>query len=262
MIDECFVELREMKIGLLGVGKMGSAIASGLKAKHKDLVLFGFDPAGQSPLTKPAASGQALEDASDVVILCVKPQEAERSLAGFRGDKYYISIMAGVGTERLQELLGGQAKVARAMPNLNAAVFQSATGLFCADEALRAIALEIFSSIGRVEITEKESLLHVVTGLSGSGPAYVFEFLDALAQGGVEGGLPYNRALALAVQTVLGSAEYVLKEDKHPLDLRSRVTSPGGTTIAGLAALEKNGFRYAVMSAVAAASDRSKELGS
>lgn len=249
-----------MKIGLLGTGKMGSAIASGLKAKYKDQAVFGFDPAGQSPLTQAAASGQALEEACDVVILCVKPQEAERSLAGFRGNKYYISIMAGIPVERLVSILGGSARVARAMPNLNAAVHQSATGLYCKDEGLRAIAAQIFSSIGRVEILEKESLMHAVTGLSGSGPAYVFEFLDALAQGGVDRGLPYDRALALAVQTVLGSAEYVLKEGKHPLDLRSKVTSPGGTTIAGLAALEKHGFRYAIMSAVAAASDRSEEL--
>jgi pyrroline-5-carboxylate reductase len=255
------VELRGTKIGLLGLGKMGTAIASGLKDKHKDLVLRGFDPLQKSALTAEESSGADLEQACDVILLCVKPQEAQSALQGFKGNKYYISIMAGVGTDRLQQILGGQAKVARAMPNLNAAVRQSATGLFCADESLRAIAVEIFSAIGRVEIVEKESLMHAVTGLSGSGPAFVFEFLDALAQGGVDRGLPYDRALALAVQTVLGSAQYVQTEGKHPLELRSKVTSPGGTTIAGLGALEKNGFRYAVMNAVAAASDRSKELG-
>lgn len=255
------MDIRTTVIGLLGLGKMGTAIASGLKEKYRDIELRGFDPFSRSAFVTADDSALALESACDVILICVKPQEAEKSLAGLRGNKYYISIMAGVGTERLQKLLGGSAKIARAMPNLNAAVHRSATGLFCPDESLLAAASEIFSAIGRVEVVDKETLLHAVTGLSGSGPAYVFEFLDALAQGGVNGGLPYDRALALAVQTVLGSAEYVQKEAKHPLELRSKVTSPGGTTIAGLAALERNGFRYAVMNAVAEASERSKELG-
>lgn len=253
------MDIQSLKIGLLGTGKMGSAIAAGLKSKH-NVTLYSYDPYAKSELTVPAASALDLEDRCDVILICVKPQDAEKSLAGFKGNKYYISIMAGVSTGRLGTLLGPSAVTARAMPNLNAAVQRSATGLFCADEKLRSIAAAIFVAAGQVEFVEKEDLLHAVTGLSGSGPAYVFEFLDALAQGGVDRGLPYARALSLAIETVAGSAEYLRKANLHPLELRSNVTSPGGTTIAGLGALEENGFRSAVMQAVIAAAKRSTEL--
>ncbi|MCE9600401.1 MAG: pyrroline-5-carboxylate reductase [Spirochaetia bacterium] len=253
--------LSETKIGFLGLGKMGSAIASGLKARYPAMSMLGYDPFTQSADVSAVANASELESRSDLILLCVKPQEMKAALAGLKGSKQYVSIAAGLGTETIRGLLGNHsARIARVMPNLNAAVHMSATGVFCVDSDLAHLTKAIFESVGLVEFVDKEELLHAVTGLSGSGPAFVFEFLDALAQGGVLAGLPYDRALRLATQTLLGSATLVADKGQHPLELRSAVTSPGGTTIAGLNALEKNGFRAAVMSAVESASKRSKEL--
>lgn len=253
--------LNDLKIGFLGIGKMGGAIASGLKAKFPGMSLYGFDPFAQSPVVTSVASAVELESKSDLILLCVKPQEMKTALAGFSGSKQYISIAAGLSTETLRGFFENKdVRIARVMPNLNAAVHMSATGGYCTDPELNRLTQAVFESVGTIEFVDKEELLHAVTGLSGSGPAFVFEFLDALAQGGVLAGLPYDRAMRLATQTLLGSARLVAEKNQHPLELRSAVTSPGGTTIAGLNALEKLGFRAAVMSAVESATRRSKEL--
>jgi pyrroline-5-carboxylate reductase len=243
------------------MGKMGSAIARGLKNKHPNLNLTGYDPLIRSDLVNAADSPESLESACDIVLLCVKPQEMKSALASFKGNKQYISIAAGLSTSSIQEMLGGARHIARAMPNLNASIQMAATGIYSHDSELGLLARAIFECVGAVEMVEKEELLHVVTGLSGSGPAFVFEFIDALAQGAVQAGLPYERALRLAAETLIGSASLVVLEKKHPLELRSQVASPGGTTIAGLAALEELGFRSAVMRAVVRAKERSEELG-
>jgi pyrroline-5-carboxylate reductase len=174
-----------------------------------------------------------------------------------------ISIAAGVPTAKLEAALPGNARVIRVMPNTPALVGESASGFALGKSATRAdgeLALRLFSAVG-VAFQLKESLLDAVTGLSGSGPAYVYQFIEALSDGGVAAGLPRDVATKLAAQTVLGAAKMVLETGQHPGALKDMVTSPGGTTIEGLHELEKGKLRGTVMSAVRAATEKSKKLG-
>jgi pyrroline-5-carboxylate reductase len=203
----------------------------------------------------------------EVVILAVKPQvsmAAVQSLAAeVSSGKLFVSIMAGITTSVLENTLPQGARVVRVMPNTPALVLQAAAaispGASASDEDV-SLALEIFNLLGTA-CTVNEKLLDAVTGLSGSGPAYVFTFVEALSDAGVKNGLPRDIATRLAAQTVFGSAKMILDTGEHPALLREKVTSPGGTTIAGLHVLEKEGFRGTVMTAVDAATNRSIELG-
>lgn len=257
-----------LKVGFLGLGRMGAALARGcLDAAVADAV-YGYDPAAPAagdaglPGLIRANSALELEAAVDVVILCVKPQDMASVVAGLAGSKRYISIAAGLGTARLRSAFkGGQStQIARVMPNISATIGQSVSGYFCEDEDLAALTERIFGAVGVAIRVKQESLLHAVTGLSGSGPAYVFEFIHALAEGGVAAGLPYEAALKLATATAAGAAALITATGEHPAVLRNHVASPGGTTIAGLAALERAGFHGQVMAAVEAATRRSREL--
>jgi pyrroline-5-carboxylate reductase len=176
----------------------------------------------------------------------------------------WVSIAAGVSLAKLAAELPAGARLVRAMPNTPALVRAAATA-FVANSAAgaedRAVAQALFESVGLAWEAPDEALLDAVTGLSGSGPAYVFVFLEALADAGVRAGLPRDAAHRLACQTVYGSAKLALESGLHPGQLKDRVTSPGGTTIAGLARLEAGGFRAAVQAAVEAATRRSRELG-
>lgn len=205
---------------------------------------------------------------ADEVVLAVKPQVLPAVLSEIRGslraNTLVISIAAGVPILRLQTALGGHAKLVRAMPNTPALVGEGATALTCgagvtADE-LEA-ARQLFAATGSV-VSVPEHLMDAVTGLSGSGPAYAFVAIEALSDAGVRAGLPRDVATTLAAQTLLGAAKLLLETGEHPGKLKDMVTSPGGTTIAGVAALEREGFRNALHAAVAAATARSKELGS
>lgn len=213
------------------------------------------------------ADNTAVADGCATLILAVKPQVAAGVCAGLRGtigsDTLLISIMAGVTCARLEEWLGGSVRVVRAMPNTPALVLAGATAIAAGSGATPGdmeTAAMLFSLIGSCCQLE-EKLLDAVTGLSGSGPAYVLTFIEALADGGVKNGLPRDAALSLARQTLLGTAKLLAESGEHPGSLRDKVTSPGGTTIAGLHALEKGSFRATVMNAVEAATLRSKELG-
>lgn len=205
--------------------------------------------------------------AADIVILSVKPQVMDRVLdeIGRTADraKLVISIAAGVTLDRIEQGLPLGPRVIRVMPNTPALVLAGAAGLSRganATAADMAVSREIFGSVGRaVEVDEK--LMDAVTGLSGSGPAYVFTMIEALADGGVKAGIPRPLALELAAQTVFGSAKMVLETREHPARLRDMVTSPGGTTIAGMHELEKGKLRATLISAVEAATKRSRELG-
>lgn len=205
--------------------------------------------------------------AADTVLLAVKPQVVEQALEPLRDvlteRQTLISIAAGVSTARLEACFPAPVPVVRVMPNTPALVGAAATALCTgknADESHRAKARRIFEAVGlTVDVDEK--LLDAVTGLSGSGPAYVFLFIEALADGGVRAGLGRDMALKLAAQTVLGSAQMVLETGEHPGVLKDRVASPGGTTIAGLHALENGAFRGVVIDAVLAATERALELG-
>lgn len=210
-----------------------------------------------------ASNAEVCARGSDVLILAVKPHIIPAVCEEIpAGDSLIISVAAGVTLETLEGLLPGR-RVVRVMPNTPCLVGEAATGFalgsLCKDED-RAIVELIFGSCG-VATEVKEVLLNGVTGVSGSGPAYVFEFIEALADGGVRCGLPRQVATTLAAQTVKGAAEMVLKTGTHPGELKDRVCSPGGTTIAAVDALEAGGLRSTVIQAVKASTRRSMQLG-
>ncbi len=265
-----------LKLGLIGCGKMGGALLRGVCAARDgaDLQLSLCDavPAAVTSLREDlpiqASGGTPAQVAadSDLVLLAVKPQDMRslcETLAQVKGSRLYLSIAAGVPIAALESWLGGAQRVIRAMPNTPALVGAGAAAFArgaLATDADADLARAVLGGVGIVdEVPEK--LLDAVTGLSGSGPAYVYTVIEALADGGVLKGLPRATALRLAAQTVLGAAKMVLDTGKHPAALRDEVTSPGGTTIAGLAQLEKNGLRHALLQAVNAATERSIELG-
>lgn len=208
---------------------------------------------------------QAVREA-EVVLLAVKPQVIEAALAPLRevltAGQTLISIAAGVSTAQLEAALAAAVPVVRVMPNTPCLVGEAASALCLgqhAGEQHRAQAHRIFDAVG-VAVDIEEKLIDAVTGLSGSGPAYVYIFIEALADGGVRAGLPRAVAQQLAAQTVLGAARMVLETGQHPGVLKDMVASPGGTTIAGVGALEAHGFRAAAMDAVRAAADRAREM--
>lgn len=200
-----------------------------------------------------------------MLILCVKPGDVPEALreAGDLTGKLLISIAAGVPLRRLREWAPGAPRLIRVMPNTPALIGKGAAAYAAAEGATTedmAVTERIFGAVG-VVVSVKEELLDAVTGLSGSGPAFVYTVIEALADGGVLMGLPRDVALRLAAQTVLGAAAMVLETGMHPAQLRDQVTSPGGTTIAGIEVLEAAGMRAAIIGAVRAATERSSELG-
>jgi pyrroline-5-carboxylate reductase len=203
---------------------------------------------------------------SDLVFLAVKPQVMESALLELGpvlAGKLVVSIAAGVTIDWIGARVPTPRAIVRAMPNQPALVREGMTALAyqgtVSDGDLRAVRT-VFEAVGRVVIVE-ERLMDAVTGLSGSGPAYVFVAIEALADGGVKMGLPRATAQLLAAQTVLGAARLVLEQGEHPARLKDQVASPGGTTIAGLHRLEAGGFRNCLIAAVEAATTRSQELG-
>lgn len=204
---------------------------------------------------------------ADFLFLAVKPQqlpEVGSEVAPLlKPQQTVISIAAGVPLAKLGVMLSDHRRLVRIMPNTPALVGCGAAGLAVGegvDEADVAAIQALMNSVGLCERIP-ESLMDAVTGLSGSGPAYVFQFIEALSDGGVMAGLPRDKATKLAAQTVLGAAKMVLETGQHPGELKDAVASPAGTTIYGLAALEENAFRSAVIEAVSASANRSKELG-
>ena len=214
-----------------------------------------------------AASNLELAKSATVLILATKPDQAAGALAEisdvFTKNHLLISIAAGVTLMKLEAALPAGARVIRVMPNTPALVGAGASAFALGKSATAAdgeLAKKLLSAVG-IAIQVKESLLDAVTGLSGSGPAYVYQFIEALSDGGVAAGLPRDIATQLAAQTVLGGAKMVLETGQHPAALKDQVTSPGGTTIEGLHELEKGKLRATVMSAVRAATEKSKKLG-
>ena len=264
-----------MKYGFIGCGKMASALLqgalqSGLFAAG-DVTLSDAIPAASEALSRQTgaravATNAEVAAAADLLVLCVKPQDAlaaVREIGGALAGKLLISIVAGLPLATLQSAAPPGARLVRVMPNTPALIHRGATAYALGASATEedAAAVErFFRAVGTVARV-KEPLLDVVTGLSGSGPAFAYLVVEALADGGVLMGLPRDLALQLAAQTVAGSAEMVLKTGQHPAALRDQVTSPGGTTIAGIEALEKNGARAALIAAVRAATERARELG-
>jgi len=264
-----------MKFGFLGSGKMASALVKGSVQSGainrdqiyvSDAVSAVAESLARDAGVRALSGNRALCDASDIVVLCVKPSDALdalRDLGAALSGKLVISIVAGLSIASLQEAAGSGARVVRVMPNTPALIHKGAAAYAMgagATEADAAATATLFGAVGTI-CRVKETLLDVVTGLSGSGPAFAYLVIEALADGGVLMGLPRDLALQLAAQTVAGSAEMVLQTGHHPAVLRDMVTSPGGTTIAGVEALEKGGARAALLGAVRAATERARELG-
>lgn len=263
----------EGRIGFVGAGNMGGALIQGfLSAGVEPRTIQVFDP-DRSKLEALETLGvegrgsleRVVEDAT-VVVLAVKPNLIAQVLEAAPEDAapLWLSVAAGVTTTALEDALEGRVapRVVRAMPNTPALVRAGATAIAAgrfAGEADLQIAEALMSAVGSV-VRVPESLMDAVTGLSGSGPAYVMLFLEALADAGVRAGLPRRTALTLAIETVRGAATLVAQTGLHPAELKDQVASPGGTTIAGLVALEQAGFRGATMSAVLAATARAREL--
>ena len=279
-----------MKLSFIGCGKMAAALIKGVikSGLCKPEEITAGDVHGLSAEKLRADTGVTLASsnsevvaASDTIVLAVKPadvlaaiqgvttQQMESSMrwawqgGGAKGSKLLISIAAGIPIASLEKAAGDKLRIIRVMPNTPALILAGASAFALGTQATEedaTVAQKIFGGVG-VALRVKESLLDAVTGLSGSGPAYVYTIIEALADGGVLMGLPRELALQLAAKTVAGAAEMVLQSGTHPAALRDQVTSPGGTTIAGLEALEAGGLRSALISAVRAATERSAALG-
>jgi len=266
----------KLKIGFLGAGKMATALARGFV--NAELVfpreIMASDPYETArkhfsdevgaPVT---AANTEVADFAPVLILATKPDQVAAVLAEihprYTAKHLLISIAAGVTLAKLEQALPAGARVIRVMPNTPALIGAGASAFAPGKHATPGdveLAGKLLSAVG-LALPVKESLLDAVTGLSGSGPAYAYQFIEALSDGGVASGLPRDISTKLAAQTVMGAAKMILETGQHPGVLKDQVTSPGGTTIEGLHELEKGKLRGTVMSAVRAATERSKKLG-
>ena len=262
-------------LGIIGGGNMGEALIAGITQSRllsPTEILF-FEPRldrreylRERFRVSPVGANKDLVSHAPTLILAVKPQSAPEVLSEIAPfiKRYHllISICAGVPLDYIQSFFQIPMRMVRAMPNTPALIQKGATALAPSPEAKAedlSTAEAIFQAVGITAIV-KESQMDAVTGLSGSGPAYVFAVIEALAAGGVKEGLSQEVALNLTTQTVLGAAHLIQATAKHPATLRDQVCTPGGTTIAGLYAMEEGGFRLALMNAVIAATNRSKEL--
>ena len=263
------------KIGFIGGGNMAEALIKGL--------LGGDFPAGKIVASEPsdlrreqlqksfgielASNNLALMESADLIVLAIKPQIAvevlEEVAGAYRDDKLVVSILAGVTCATIEKFFQGAPRVVRVMPNTPALVGEAASAI-CrghhADQNDLMLVKQLLETVGKVQLID-ERQMDAATGLSGSGPAYIYTVIEALADGGVREGLRRDVAHALAVQTVVGAALMVRETGEHPAILRDRVCSPGGTAITGVSTLEKNGLRTTLMEAVSASAARSRELG-
>jgi pyrroline-5-carboxylate reductase len=266
-----------MKIGFLGCGQMAQALARGFMSaggvQAQEITGSDIDAGTGQRWREELGVGWASSNGevlgwADVIFLAVKPQSMAplmKEIAGAGSSKpLFVSIAAGISMKQLQVGLGSDRRVIRVMPNTPCLVGAGAIGWAAGEHATAKdveLVQTLLSSVG-LAYQVPEKLLDAVTGLSGSGPAYVYLMIEALSDGGVKAGLSREMAMQLAAQTVLGAAKMVLDTKLHPGVLKDRVTSPAGTTIAGLAVLEQRGVRSAFLDAVVAATERSRELGS
>lgn len=266
----------ERTIAFLGAGNMAEALIKGLlragTARPDALIATGRRSERIDELQRTYGVRGSLDNLSaaqeaEVVVLAVKPQAMDQLVVqvapALDHRKLVISVAAGVPIAALERRLGAGARIIRAMPNTPSLVGAGACALSRGEHASEedlAIATRIFQAVGTTTVVE-EGLLDAVTGLSGSGPAYIFLIIEALSDAGVKVGLPRYTAQKLAAQTVLGSAQLLIETGIHPGQLKDQVTSPGGTAIAGLHTLEAGGLRTTLINAVEAATRRAKELG-
>lgn len=263
-----------MKIGFIGAGNMGGAILGGVIAKNLYLpsdIIVSDKNENALESTKSAYNVSVTTDnikaaKADLLFLCVKPQflygvidEIKNSVAE---NTVIVSIVAGQAIDTIENAFGKKIKLIRVMPNTPALVGEGMAALSpnanVTDEEIKAV-LDVFGSLGKAEIVP-EHLMDAVTAVSGSSPAYVFILIEAMADAAVQGGMPRAQAYTFAAQAVLGSAKMVLETGKHPAELKDMVCSPAGTTIDAVAALEKNGFRNAIIEAMKSCIEKSKQL--
>ncbi|WP_272424614.1 pyrroline-5-carboxylate reductase [Polyangium jinanense] len=268
--------MEERRIGFVGGGSMASALIRGLlhsamvtpaQIRASDLKEQRLDELRQTYGIDTTDDNEALVRWADVVVIAVKPQIVDRILgavaAGLKEGDVVISVAAGVPIEAIEARLPERTRVIRSMPNTAAIALAGATAIAPGSHATKddlEVARALFEAVGRCVVLD-ESLIDAVTGLSGSGPAYVMLMIEALADGGVKVGLGRDTALLLAAQTVYGAAKLQLETGEHPGRLKDMVTSPGGTAIAGLHTLEAGGLRRTLIDAVEAATNRAGELG-
>ena len=263
------------KIGFIGGGNMAEALIKGL--------LAGGFPVERIMASEPSelrrdhlqdeygieltVDNVELMKKCEIIVLSIKPQIADEVLEeisnSYSNDKLLVSILAGVPCSQIEKHLVGSPRVVRVMPNTPALVSEGASAICRGHNSTKEdlqLVKELFESVGTVQVID-ERQMDAATGLSGSGPAYIYTVIEALADGGVREGLRRDVAHALAVQTVVGAALMVRETGEHPAILRDRVCSPGGTAITGVSTLEKKGLRTTLMEAVSAAANRSRELG-
>ena len=264
-------------IGFIGAGNMGGVLIRGLiqsgKVNKTEIIVSDANKDRLREITgdygvKAAESNIGLVEKADIVVVGVKPYHVDALLdeisAASRAGQIFISIIAGAPVEKFSSKLHPASGVVRVMPNTPASVLAGAAAVYAGPNVSRedlSRVAAIFGCTGKAVIIQNEALMDAVTGLSGSGPAYVFLVIEALADAGVQLGIPRGEASMLAAQTVYGAAKMLLETGKSPSELREMVTTPGGTTAAGLRMLEKGNFRSVIMDAVEAAARRSRELG-
>ena len=269
--------LANKKISILGTGNMGQALVSGLvgsgSSKPKNIICTDVREAKLKAVEKQygvrtTTSNLEAVSQAEIIIYAVKPQimasVLNETAKKLDMSKLIISIAAGVPMEAIESCLNKELRLIRVMPNIAAAVKEAATAVAAGKHATQEdieLAMTIFDSIGKSVFIQENYLMDAITGLSGSGPAYIFLIVEAMADAGVKVGLSRQEALFLSAQTVLGAAKMLIETQEHPGQLRDRVTSPGGTAIAGLATLEEGGLRTTLIHAVEVATNRSRELG-
>lgn len=269
--------LQSKKIGFVGSGNMGEALISGLvmsKATKPDNIICSdineetLDEIKGKYGIQTTLSNTEVVERSEIIIYSVKPQILGEVLQEtshvLDRSKLIISIAAGVPLAVIAAGVGKKLRLIRVMPNICAFVKESATAIAAGEyvqEGDVELAKAIFDSVGISVFIRENTLMDAFTGLSGSGPAYIFMIIDAMADAGVKMGLSRKNARLLSTQTVLGAAKLLMESNEHPGQLKDRVTSPGGTAIAGIHTLEEGGLRTTIMNAVESATNRSRELG-
>jgi pyrroline-5-carboxylate reductase len=268
--------LKNKQVGFVGTGNMGEALIKGLLHGHlckpEQIICSDARPERQRAVreaygVKAMTHNTDVVKQSDIIVLSIKPQIMKQVVTEIAKhldlSKLVISIAAGVPLEAIEYCAKKDLKIIRVMPNICVSVREGASAIAAGKHAVKEdmlIAKTIFDSVGKSLFIE-EDLLDAVTGLSGSGPAYIFTIIDALADAGVKVGLSRVDALTLSSQTVLGAAKMLMETGEHPGRLKDMVTSPGGTAIAGLHTLEEGGMRTTLINAVEVATQRSKALG-
>ncbi len=269
--------LQDKKIGFIGSGNMGEALVSGLvlskATRPENIICSDISPDTRKEIQKKygvltTSSNIEVCEKSEIIIYATKPQilgsVLKETASALDKSKLVISIAAGVPLAAIAAGLKKELRLIRSMPNICAFVKESATAV-CAGQFVQdgdvELARAVFDSVGKTVFIQENVLMDAFTGLSGSGPAYIFTIVDAMADAGVKMGLSRKDSLFLSTQTVLGSARLLLESGEHPGQLKDRVASPGGTAIAGIHTLEQGGLRTTLISAIESATKRSMELG-